>query len=92
MVGLPEGSEEVSLVLSGDSPGRSGVCVVDVWSRASANDGEKRVGEKAARAAVEAVDIAPVSRLFEVPLDEPHAPAVVQLVPHGDRLGGKTAV
>ena len=43
-------------------------------------------------APVEAVDVVEVARLFKVAFDEPHVAAVIQLVPDGDRLRGKTAV
>ena len=46
----------------------------------------QRVGEEAARAAVEAADITEVPGLFEVAFDEPHVALVVELVPDGYRF------
>src|SRR5215212_3690846 len=61
-------------------------------SRASSDYGVKRVRKKAARTAVEAVDVAEVSGLLEVALDEAHVASVVEAVPDLDCLRGKAAV
>jgi hypothetical protein len=76
-VALSEGSEEVSLVLSVDSRGRSSVGVVCVWSRAPADHCVERVGEEAARTAVEAAYVGPVSRFPKVAFDKLHVSPVV---------------
>lgn len=57
-----------------------------MWAGASADHGVQRIGEHPAWATVEALDIVEVTRLFEVALDEPHVPTVIQLVPDLDRL------
>src|SRR5829696_3671887 len=62
------------------------------WSRAPSDYGVKRVREKAARTAVEAVDVAVVSGLLEVTLDEAHVACVIEAVPDLDRLRGKAAI
>src|SRR5215213_4271380 len=61
-------------------------------SRASSDYGVKRVRKKAARTAVEAVDVAEVSGLLEVALDEAHVASVVEAVPDPDRFRGKAAI
>jgi hypothetical protein len=44
------------------------------------------------RTPVEAADVAEVAGLLEILFYEPHVPAVIQLAPDLDRLGGKTAI
>ena len=70
------------LVLSGS--GRFSFLLV--WSRACANDGVERVAEHAPRAAVEALDVIPVSCLAKVALYELQVTSVFQLMPNGDGL------
>ena len=41
---------------------------------------------------IKTTDVCPVSHLAEVAFDEFHSTLVVELVPCGDRLSGKTAV
>jgi hypothetical protein len=52
----------------------------------------ERVGERSARTAVQAADVCPIPCFTKVAFDESHVPKVIQLVPDGDRLSGKTAV
>ena len=63
-----------------------------MWAGASADHGVQRIGEHPAWATVEALDIVEVTRLFEVALDEPHVPTIIQLVPDGDSFRGKTTI
>ena len=63
-----------------------------VQGHALPDHGVERVGEKAAWAAVEAADVLEVAGLLKITLDEAHSPPIVELVPCGDHLSGKTAV
>src|SRR5918993_2356497 len=75
-----------------DSDRSHGLSKVGERSRAHSDHGVKRVRKKAARTAVEAVNVAEVSGLLEVALDEAHVAGVVETVPDLDRLRGKAAV
>src|SRR5829696_2108603 len=81
----------ISLLLAACSP--SLTCQsTNVGPLALRNDGVERVAEHAPGAAVEVVDVGEVARFFEVAFHEAHVATVIQLVPDGDRLRGKTAV
>jgi hypothetical protein len=81
----------ISLLFTACSP--SLTCQsTNVGPRALRNDGVERVAEHAAGTPIKAADVAKVARFFEVAFDEAHAPTIIQLVPDGDCLRGKTAI
>ena len=63
-----------------------------MWSRALPDNGVERIGERAARAAVEAADVPKVAGLLEEVFDEVHVAPVVELLPDRYRLRREAAV
>src|SRR5918997_5335121 len=63
-----------------------------VGTRAFCDDCVERVGEHAARTAIQAADVGEVSGIPEILLHEPHAAPVVQAVPDLDRLRRKATI
>src|SRR5215212_9438858 len=81
----------ISLLFTACSP--SLTCqFTNVGPRALRYHGIDRVAEHAAGTPVEAAYFAEVTGFFEVTFDEPHVPKIIQLVPDGDSLRGKTTI
>src|SRR5919107_2310040 len=81
----------ISLLFSACSP--SLTCQsINVGPRALRNHGIEGVAEHAAGTPVKTAAVAEVAGFFQVAFDEPHVPMIIQLVPDGDGLRGKTTI
>ena len=71
---------------------RWSLLVLHVRSGAYTDDGVEGVAEHPTGAAIEALDVVPVSCFAEVVLDQPHVTPIVQPVPDGDGFGREATV